>query len=160
MVASTLVTALLTGTLATEDAAALAVSRGDLGDGCETPTRGEAEGDREFTLLSPALSLVPIRGPAEIADLPPFPRGVRALKLGDGDLSPNRLLPSSTERPRMQEVADTTASRVTAAWVTGSLATAASAARAMPRGEEGDTHDIDLDADAVVDENEGVLMAM
>lgn len=103
---------------------------------------------------------MPIRGPAESADLPPFPRGVRALKLGDGDLSPDRLLPSSTERPRKPEVVDTTASRVTAALVTGSLATAASAARAMPRGEEGDTQDVDLKAGAVLGEQDGVLVAM
>lgn len=47
-----------------------------------------------------------------------------------------------------------------AALVTGSLATAASAARAIPRGEEGATHDMVLEAGAVMDEKDGVLAAM
>lgn len=90
--ASTFGTALLTGTLETVEVAGLLIPRGDLGDVCETPVRGEADGDRDGTLLSPALARVPIRGPAETADLPPVPRGVRALKLDDGALSPDRSL--------------------------------------------------------------------
>lgn len=92
LVASTFGTDLLIGTLDTAEVAGLLIPRGDRGDGCETPVRGEADGDRDGTLLSPALARVLIRGPAETADLPPVPRGVRALKLDDGALSPGRPL--------------------------------------------------------------------
>jgi len=47
-----------------------------------------------------------------------------------------------------------------AALVTGSLATAASAARAMPRGEEGGTHDMLLEIGADIDEKDGVVAAV